>query len=122
MNYDTIKIMDLFSAFSDIRFEAIVNDLDTLKKDSILTSKPYIVINVEENNGKMHNITTFLRKAPPDETDAEGNPVLYDRDRLYASINDKKDFVIIQFYTFGSIFKPLSYYTGIQPKNQQVSH
>lgn len=109
-NYDTLKIMELFSAFEDVRFEAFLNDMNKFKKDSVLSSPPYITIGVEDYNGKMFNLTSFLRQAPADAIDQEGKPLVYDRDRLYAMINDKKDLVMIQFYTFGSIFKPLSYY------------
>jgi len=109
--YDTLKVMELFSSFEDVRFEALVNDLDKLKKDSILASKPYIDILVEETNGKKQQVTTYLLPAPPDAIDQEGKAVIYDRDRLYALINDNKDLAIIQFYVFDMIFKPLKYYT-----------
>jgi len=109
-NYDTLKIMDLFSSFNDVRFEILLNDMDKLKKDSIANSLPYNIITLEDMEGKKYSITTFLRLAPPDQIDQEGKPVLYDRDRLYALINDKKDLVLIQFYVFNMIFKPLDYY------------
>ncbi len=117
-NYDTLKIMELFSAFEDVRFETLINDMDKLKKDSVLSSKPYIIITVEEADAKIHQVTTFLRLAPPDNIDQEGRPVIWDRDRLYALINDKKDMAIIQFYVFSTIFKPLDYYSGVQPEVQ----
>ncbi len=109
-NYDTLKIMDLFSSFNDVRFEVLLNDMDKLKKDSIVNSLPYNIITLEDMEGKKYSITTFLRIAPPDQIDQEGKPVIYDRDRLYALINDKKDLVLIQFYVFNMIFKPLDYY------------
>jgi len=116
--FDTIKMMELFSAFEDVRYEALVNDLDKLKKDSVISAKPYIIIDVEGSDGKTYSVTSFLRKAPEDEIDQQGNPVIYDRDRLFALINDKKDLVLIQFYTFSTIFKPLGYYTGVQTQDQ----
>jgi hypothetical protein len=118
INFDTLKIMELFSSFEDVRFEVLLNDMDKLKEDSVLSSRPYIIIDIEDIDGKTHNVTTFLRKAPPEEIDQDGKPVIYDRDRLYALINGKKDFVMIQFYAFNMIFKPLDYYTGIQSQNQ----
>ena len=109
--YDTLKIMELFSSFEDVRFEALVNDMEQLKKDSIMASQPYIVVLLEESGGQKHQLTTYLRLAPPDAIDQEGKAVIYDRDRLYALINNNKDLAIIQFYVFDMIFKPLSYYT-----------
>ncbi|HOY31123.1 MAG TPA: DUF4340 domain-containing protein [Bacteroidales bacterium] len=118
MNYDTVKLMELFSSFEDVRFEALLNDMEPLKKDSIVSSPPYIIIDVENTDGNIYNVTTFLRKAAPDEIDQEGKPVIYDRDRLYALINDKKDLTLIQFYVFSDIFKPLDYYLNSKPQNQ----
>ena len=108
--YDTLKVMDLFASFEDIRFEALLNDLDKNEMDTILHSKPYIVLTVEETDGRKHVVKTFLMKAPPSQIDQLGNLVEFDRDRLYALINNGKDLTVIQFYVFGRIFKPLSYY------------
>jgi hypothetical protein len=108
--YDTLKIMDLFASFEDIRFEALLNDIEKTKKDSILSSNSYITLNVESVDGKKVEVKTFLRNAPPDQIDQIGNIVKYDKDRLYALINNNKDLVLIQFYVFGRLFKPLGYY------------
>jgi hypothetical protein len=108
--YDTLKIMDLFAAFENIRFEALLNDLNKPEKDSILTSKPYIILNIEEADGKRNTVKTFQMKASPNQIDQLGNAVEFDRDRLYALINNDRDLVLIQFYVFGRLFKPLSYY------------
>ncbi len=108
--YDTLKIMDLFAAFENIRFEAFQNDLPKLEKDSILSNKPFINLSVELVDGKQMKVKTFLMKASPNQIDQLGKAVEYDRDRLYALINNDKDLVLIQFYVFGRLFKPLSYY------------
>lgn len=110
INYDTLKIMDLFSSFEDIRFESFLNDLDELTKDSIKNSPPYITINVVDTTGKVTKVETRLMKAPPSQIDQLGNEVLWDRDRLYAYINNGKDLVVVQFFVFGRLFKPLSFY------------
>jgi hypothetical protein len=108
--YDTVKIMDLFAAFENVRYEALMNDLDRTERDSILSSKPYIILNIEEVDGKKMKVKTFLKKASPDQIDQMGNTVAFDRDRLYALINNDKDLVLIQFYVFGRLFKSLGYY------------
>jgi hypothetical protein len=108
--YDTLKIMDLFASFENVRFETLLNDIDKTEKDSIFMSGPYITINIEEADGKKMTVKTFLMKASPNQIDQLGNSIEYDRDRLYALINDDKDLVLIQFYVFGRLFKPLGYY------------
>lgn len=109
-DYDTVKLMDLFSFFGDIRYEVLLNDMEADRKDSIISSPVYIEVTVEDESGKKYSVTTFKRKAPEGEFDQQGNPVIFDRDRLYALINGKKDFVLIQYYVFGQIFKPLDFY------------
>lgn len=110
INYDTLKLMDLFASFENIRFESLLNDLDKSIKDTLVKSKPYIVIDVEMVDGSKISVKTYLMKAPPSQIDELGNEIIYDRDRLYALINNNKDLVVIQFYVFGRLFKPLSYY------------
>ena len=109
-NYDTIKMMDLFSAFENIRYEVLVNDMDQFKKDSVLRGVPYNIISLTDSVGKIHSINTYLIATGPDNLDQNGKPVGHDRDRLYALINDNHDLVVIQFYVFDRIFKPLEFY------------
>lgn len=118
--YDTLKIMDLFASFENVRFETLLNNLDKTEKDSIFQQGPYIILNIEEADGKKMSVKTFLMKASPNQIDQLGNSVEFDRDRLYALINDEKDLVVIQFYVFGRLFKPLGYYlygAKEEPKN-----
>lgn len=110
INYDTLKVMELFAAFENIRYESLLNDLDKSVKDTLQNSQPYIVINVEHIDGTLKTVKTYLMKAPPSQIDELGNDIIYDRDRLYALINNDKDLVVIQFYVFGRLFKPLNYY------------
>jgi len=108
--YDTLKIMDLFASFENIRFEALLNDLNRAEKDTIFSSKPYIILTAEGMDGTKVKVKTFLMKASPNQIDQLGSSVKYDRDRLYALINNDKDLVLIQFYVFGRLFKPLNHY------------
>jgi hypothetical protein len=121
--YDTLKIMDLFASFENIRFETLLNDIDKTERDSIFQSGPFITLNIEEVNGKIVTVKTFLMKASPNQIDQLGNAVEFDRDRLYALINNDKDLVLIQFYVFGRLFKPLAYYlygAKEEPKNSGI--
>ncbi|MEI6122682.1 MAG: hypothetical protein WCQ95_03570 [Bacteroidota bacterium] len=109
-DYDTIKMMDLFSSFENIRFEALLNNLNKLTKDSIVQQMPFNIITLTDTTGAKHSIKTFLMKAPPTQVDQTGKLVVWDRDRLYALINDNRDLVMIQYYVFDRIFKPLDFY------------
>ncbi|MCF8304130.1 MAG: DUF4340 domain-containing protein [Bacteroidales bacterium] len=111
--YDTLRMYDLMTSFKNISFESVLNDkMKQEKYDSILSSKPFHKITLTDMNGEQQTVKTYHRPAPAGETDHKGNPVKYDRDRMYALINDGQDFVLIQFYVFDKILHPLSYYAG----------
>jgi len=49
---------------------------------------------------------------PEPEIDVfDGSTVFFDRDRMYALINDDEDFVLIQYFVFDKILRPLSFFT-----------
>lgn len=104
------KLMELFAAFEDVRFESLLNDFTQTQKDSIMNDMPSRIITVEDIHGNKNIVRTFLIRLPEGQTDIMGNPVDFDRDRLYASINNGQDFVLIQFFVFDRIFKDLPYY------------
>jgi hypothetical protein len=39
-----------------------------------------------------------------------GNAAPYDRDRLYALVNDGKDFTLVQYFVFDKILRPMSFF------------
>ncbi len=106
--YDTLKMYNLVTAFADVRFEAFRNDLP--EKDSILQTTPEHIITLTDRNRQSYQVKTFaspdLRNRPGDPD----NPLTYDVDRMYAEVNHGEDFVLIQYYVFDKLIKPLSYY------------
>jgi len=109
---DTLRLLDFITSFDNIRFEALLNNLDIMDKDSIISSTPFHIITLTNKSGDQFIVKTFHKYASGEELDLEGNPVLYDRDRLYAMVNDDRDFVLIQFFVFDKILRPLSYFTA----------
>lgn len=109
-NYDTLKVLDFITSFSNIKFEALLNNLDIPGKDSIINSTPFHVITLTEKTGNESVVKTFHKYPAKEEFDLEGEPVLYDRDRLYALVNNDEDFVLIQFFVFDRILRPISYF------------
>jgi len=109
-NYDTLKLMNFLSAFRNLNFEALLNDIDQHKKDSILSSQPFTIITLTDTKGISRTIKTFHKNSGYDETDYNGKPLPYDLDRAYALVNDGKDFTLIQFFVFDKILKPVKYF------------
>ncbi|HRS53915.1 MAG TPA: DUF4340 domain-containing protein [Bacteroidales bacterium] len=106
---DTLKIMEYLGSFNNVKFESFLNNMDNKIKDSILNSTPWHILTLTDINQNKYIIKTFHKKAATGEVDLKGNPVIWDRDRLYALINNK-DFVIIQFFVFDKILRPLNFF------------
>jgi len=110
-DFDTMKVLELMSSFENVRYESSLNNLPQTRKDSVLKTVPYHILTITDKEGKSKSIQTYHMKANQGEVDEVTNePVPYNRDRMYALINNKQDFVMIQFYVFDNLIKPLPYY------------
>ena len=109
-DYDTLKILNFLSGFRNLNYEALLNDMDKARKDSILASQPFIIITLTDTAGVSKTIKTYHKQGPEGQTDLQGIPLPYDLDRLYASVNDGQDFTIIQYYTFDKVLRPKSFF------------
>lgn len=105
--YDTLKVLNFLSSFKNINFEALLNDKNPEFIDSVTSSTPFHIITVNEKSGKNKKIKTF-HKTYKEEAKEENSS--YDLDRFYALVNEEKDFVLIQFYTFDKITRPINYF------------
>lgn len=110
--YDTLQLMAFVNAFKNIRYEALFNDMDAHRKDSITAVRPTHIITLKAVDGTNQEVKTFPRMLPEPEIGVfDGTTVTFDRDRMYAYINNDKDFVLIQYFVFDKILLPLSSFT-----------
>ncbi len=109
--FDTIKVIEYLTAYNDLRFEDWLNYLSQQKIDSLTSGEPMYTIALEENDGDRQVVKTY-KKEQTTKTDMQGKPLTYDPDRMYATINDGNDFVMVQFFVFDKILKPIGYFTG----------
>jgi hypothetical protein len=107
---DTLKVMNFLASFRNINFEALLNDMETRRKDSILASTPYCIISLTDTSHTIQIIKTYRKSAEPGEHDDFGNPAPYDMDRLYALVNDGKDFTFVQYFVFDKILRTKSFF------------
>jgi hypothetical protein len=108
--FDTLKLLNFMTAFADIRFEELLDQFEPERRDSITQSLPKNIISVTDVNGVTTTIKTFFKENTSGSFDPEGNLYSADIDRLYALVNDERDFVLIQYYVFDKIMRPLSYF------------
>ncbi|MFH1004845.1 MAG: hypothetical protein V1781_05055 [Bacteroidota bacterium] len=110
--FDTLKMKRYITYFSNIQYVALENKCRQSYKDSILSKKPVFIITLSEKNGKINSLKVFSK--PPDDitliNDVTGKPFTEDPEYMFALVNDDKDFVLIQYYSFGKLFVGNSYF------------
>lgn len=110
---DSLALFAYLNEFRNVVYEYIVTEsFPEAKKDSILSSKPWVEVKVSDRKGKSTFVQGFHRSAADAKAvDAQGNPMLYDPDRMYALLNGK-DFLLVQFYQFDRLLKQPSYFVN----------
>lgn len=109
--FDTLKTKRYITYYNNIQYEMMKNDLRSSFMDSIISKGPIYTITLTDREGTKHTVKAFAKPAHEGQTDpVTGKPLSTDIERMYALINDNKDFVSIQYYVFGKLFQPLSYF------------
>ncbi len=109
-HFDTLKLLNFMTAFNDLRYEALLNDIDPSRIDSISNSAPWFIISLVDTKGDTTIMKTFYKPNDSQQFDMEGKLYTVDIDRAYALVNDERDFVLIQYFVFDKILKPLPYF------------
>ena len=110
-NYDTLKLLNFITAFQSVKFEALLTNItEKSKMDSITSSKPAHIITVVDKKGNSNIVKTFHKEGFEDKIGDGAKLVPVDFERLYASLNDGSDFVLLQYYSFDKVLRPLTYF------------
>jgi len=107
--FDTVKVIEYLTAFKDLRLKKWLNNFPQQKIDSLTKGKPAHIIILKKNNGDFQKVKTY-RKKQTNQRDLQGNVLPYDPDRMYATINRGSDFVMVEYFEFDKILKPVSYF------------
>ncbi|HAF30759.1 MAG TPA: hypothetical protein DCG75_17085 [Bacteroidales bacterium] len=108
-DFNVDKLARYFTYFQRIVFDDVVRDLNQSTIDSVLHSNPFCIITVEDIKGSINKISVY-RKPSQNKFDEFGQKANFDYDRAYASFNDNKDLIIIQYYIFDPLFKEIDYF------------
>jgi len=109
--YDTLRVLNFLTSFADIRFEALLDKTSPHFRDSVTSTVPLHIITVVDKAGDTTSIKTFLKPNDAGAFDMDGNYLVSDIDRLFAVVNEERDFVLIQYFVFDKVFRPLSFFT-----------
>ena len=75
--------------------------------DSLRKEKPQTIIDVTLKNGERNTVACYRKWMDFYKMDLDGNPVKWDRDRLWIVLNDG-EVVVAQYYVFDKLLQKIS--------------
>ena len=107
-----VKTRLYIGAAARMSYEGAIIPSDPIwqRRDSLLSSQPVFEITVKDTNGKTTTVEGYAIKAAEGSTDARGNDLKFDPDRLHGFIN-KEEMVLLQYAGLIEVIKPISYFT-----------
>ncbi|CAG0969935.1 MAG: DUF4340 domain-containing protein [Bacteroidetes bacterium] len=112
--FDTASVYNYLNRFSAIYFEQIAAEIETTKKDSILSSTPFHIFTLTDTDNKVKIVKTFHMPNHKGTVDHEGHLFPWDVDRMFAQIiypDQSSDFVFVQFATFDKIISEINQFS-----------
>jgi hypothetical protein len=110
-NIDTTNILGYLQLYEAINIEFYLNNkVPKSEKDSVIKCCSKFDLTVTDVLGNKKTIRAFNKPMPEGSTDIYGEPLKYDFDKMYALINDGKDFVSIQYYVFDPLMQPITFF------------
>ncbi len=108
---DSLRAFEYLNGFRNIGYEfEVVETFSKTIKDSILASQPFIVVTVTDKTGAKNLVKGYRRPANLTSDVPEEERAPFDTDRLYAVINNGKDFVLVQYFQFDKVIKPAGWF------------
>jgi dihydroxyacid dehydratase/phosphogluconate dehydratase len=77
------------------------------------TPREFCTITVTDRNNQTHTTVIYNMPRTSDSAmqyDRQGNPLPYDSDHFFATINNGNDFVIVQEFHMGRLFKKIAFF------------
>lgn len=91
--------------YSELPLEVYENK-NKAARDTVTNVEPFCTISVKRNDGSASTVTLFYIPVN-DQTrvqyDDEGRKLVYDIEHYYITFNNKEDFAMVQFYTWGKV-------------------
>jgi hypothetical protein len=112
------RVRNYLQLYEFINCEGYENDLP--KKDTILQSAPFCNITLIDRSQHPNTVVCYYmpRNSTSEQFDRHGNELKYDADHFFATVHDGQDFVILQQFHFGRLFKSFNYFrNSSKPKS-----
>jgi len=104
--FDTTAVKQYLTYYQSVSWEVTA---PVEKEDSIINTPPLAVMQVEDAKGKITTVKLFHRLAVEHQQEKYNIKYQYDPDRMFALVNGK-DFVLVQYFVFGKMLQPASYF------------
>jgi len=112
--YDSLRVLNFLTGFEDVRFESLLAHL--IEKefiDSVSASVPKTIITLTDRKGMENKVKIFSKRGFAPVYSGDGAALEpYDLDRAYALVNNDEDFVLIQYFVFDRVTRPIGFFTG----------
>ncbi len=106
---DTIRVINFMNAFTDVRYETLLNELEANKRDSILKLHKFCTIDIKDRNDEIKSVKLIRIGVPEGTTNIMGDTIHFDQERLYGIlVND--EIVIAQYFVFGPLMRDYFYF------------
>lgn len=111
-SYDTLKVLNMMTAFSDLRYESRLNNILLPQRvDSIVNSPSMYELTLVDNSMDTIFVKMFKKDKVPDAINERFDVLLpVDHDRFYGLVNNGEDLVLMQYYVFDKVLHPIEYY------------
>ncbi|MDA3942167.1 MAG: DUF4340 domain-containing protein [Bacteroidetes bacterium] len=109
--YDTLRVLNFLTSFNDVRFEAVLtNTLPTARQDFIINSPFLHRFTLINHNGDTNQLTTYNKKLQVEHLGITEDQAEIDNDRMYGLLNNGEDLVLLQYFTFDKLLRPVIFY------------
>jgi hypothetical protein len=107
--FDTSAVRGYLLYYQKVHFERHNYEYGKKEIDSLLKTTPYFTIEVKTKKGVSKKIRIHKRKYNYHKLDLEGNPLVWDQDRVWVFLPDNT-LVIGQYHTFGKLLRNLDWF------------
>lgn len=111
--FDTSIVKQYLTYFRNLNAESYVTgkEMKTETMDSLRRARPEFTLTVTDEKGETRVLKAHRRNVGKGGfTDIDGDKLDYDPERMYALINNDRDIITIQVYSFGKVFMPIDYF------------
>ena len=108
--FNTKSVQRYVTLMMRLNYEGMNKELSMHEADSVMRADPLYALTVTDNKGSQKKVIIHRKFAPPGLTDYKGDPILWDKDRYWGHIEGNSELMKLQFFSWGPVFKPISFF------------